>query len=126
MDGRRRVGEALRMEHQALLEHLYGRFNARAVDAVLACLTADVDRPNGWEGGYVHGHDEVRDRWTRQWSAIDGTVTPEGFSIEPDGRIDVTVHQVVTNLDGETLEDTTIHHVHRLRDRRIAHMEIRR
>jgi ketosteroid isomerase-like protein len=114
------------MQHQALLDHLYERFNARDVDAVLAYLTSDVEWPNGWEGGYVHGHDEVRDYWTRQWAAIDGTVTPEGFSVEPDGRIDVTVHQVVRNLDGETLEDTIVHHVYRLRDGRIAHMEIRR
>ena len=111
---------------RARLEHLYERFNARDIDAVLAALTTDVDWPNGWEGGYVHGHDEVRDYWTRQWAAIDGTVTPEAFSTQPDGRIDVTVHQVVKTLAGELLEDTTVHHIYRLRGDRVEHMEIRK
>jgi nuclear transport factor 2 (NTF2) superfamily protein len=111
---------------RSMFERLYERFNARDVDAVLAQLTSDVDWPNGWEGGYVHGHDEVRDYWTRQWAEIDGTVTPEGFSTEPDGRIDVAVHQVVRNRDGDLLEDTTVHHVYRLRGDQVEHMEIRR
>ena len=111
---------------RAMFETMYERFNARDIDAVLGYLTSDVDWPNGWEGGYVHGHDEVRDYWTRQWAEIDGTVTPQEFSIQPDGRIDVTVHQVVKNLDGELLEDTTVHHIYRLRDERVEHMEIRK
>lgn len=110
---------------RAMLEHLYERFNARDIDAVLAFLTEDVDWPNGWEGGYVHGHDAVRDYWTRQWAEIDPTVTPAGFATEPDGRIDVTVHQVVRSLDGDVLADSTVHHVYRIPDGRIEHMEIR-
>lgn len=111
---------------RSMFETMYERFNARDIDAVLAFLTSDVDWPNGWEGGYVHGHDEVRDYWTRQWAEIDATVTPRGLSIQPDGRIDVTVHQVVKNLNGDLLEDTTVHHVYRLRDARVEHMEIRK
>jgi len=111
---------------RAMVETLYERFNARDIDAVLAFLTSDVDWPNGWEGGYVHGHDETRDYWTRQWADIDGTVTPHEFSTEPDGRIDVTVHQVVKNLDGALLEDCIVHHVYRLHDDQIEHMEVLR
>jgi ketosteroid isomerase-like protein len=111
---------------RAVLETLYERFNARDIDAVLACLTSDVEWPNGWEGGYVHGHDEVRDYWTRQWAEIDGTVTPEDFSTLPDGRIDVTVHQVVKDLEGKLLDESTVHHVYRLRGEAIEHMEIRK
>lgn len=48
---------------RALLERAYERFNARDIDAVLALMTIDVEWPNGWEGGYVHGHDEVLDLW---------------------------------------------------------------
>jgi nuclear transport factor 2 (NTF2) superfamily protein len=110
---------------RAMLETLYERFNARDIDAVLGQLTTDVDWPNGWEGGYVRGHDEVRDYWTRQWAEIDGTVTPTGFSTQPDGRIDVTVHQVVRNRDGELLSDSTVHHIYRLRHDQVEHMEIR-
>jgi ketosteroid isomerase-like protein len=111
-------------EVRPMFEALYERFNARDVDAVLAVLTDDVDWPNGWEGGYVHGHDEVRDYWARQWAEIDGKVTPQGFSVLPDGRIDVTVHQVVRNLAGDVLSDATVHHIYRLRDDRVEHMEI--
>lgn len=110
---------------RAMFDTLYERFNARDIDAVLAFFSSDVDWPNGWEGGYVHGHDEVRDYWTRQWAEIDSTVIPEAFSTQADGRIDVTVHQVVKNLDGDVLADTTVHHVYRLRDNQVEHMEIR-
>jgi hypothetical protein len=33
-------------------------------------MDADVHWPNGWEGGYVEGHDEVRDYLTRQWKEL--------------------------------------------------------
>jgi hypothetical protein len=107
-----------------VLKKLYERFNARDIDAVIAHLASDVDWPNGWEGGYIRGDDEVRDYWTRQWAEIDPIVTPEAFTTQPDGRIDVTVHQVVKNLDGELLEDSIVHHVYRLHDDKVEHMEI--
>lgn len=52
-----------------LLEHLYDRFNARDLDAVLATMHPDVVWANGLEGGFVYGHDGVRNCWTRQWAA---------------------------------------------------------
>jgi ketosteroid isomerase-like protein len=107
-----------------LLERLYDRFNARDVDAILPSLAPDVEWPNGWEGGSVRGHDEVRDYWTRQWREIDPTVTPEAFAVQDDGRVDVTVHQVVKDAGGALLSDGTVHHVYRLRDGLVAHMEI--
>jgi|SRR3954451_8572081 len=109
---------------QALLEVLYERFNARDVDAILPSLAPDVEWPNGWEGGYVRGRDAVRDYWTRQWRAIDSTVTPTDFVARPDGRVDVTVHQVVRSLAGEPLDDATVHHIYRLRAGQVEHMEI--
>ena len=114
------------MDDTARLRGMYNAFNARDIDAVLATMTDDVDWPNGWEGGRVLGREAVRGYWTRQWAAIDGTVTPQRLSTQPDGRIDVTVHQVVRNLDGELLEDTTVHHTYRLRDDKVEHMEIRK
>jgi ketosteroid isomerase-like protein len=109
---------------RALLEVLYERFNARDVDAILPSLAPDVEWPNGWEGGYVHGRDAVRDYWTRQWRAIDSTVTPVDFAARPDGRVDVIVHQVVKSLAGEVLDDATVHHIYRVRAGRVEHMEI--
>lgn len=110
---------------RTMFKRLYERFNARDADAVLAALTSDVEWPNGWEGGYVHGHQQVRDYWRRQWAEIDSHVTPVGFATEEDGRVDVTVEQVVKTLDGELLDERTVHHVYRLRDGQVAHMEIR-
>jgi ketosteroid isomerase-like protein len=111
---------------QALLEALYERFNARDLDAILRSLAPNVEWPNGWEGGYVRGHDAVRDYWTRQWRAIDSTVTPKGFVTRPDGRVDVTVHQVVKSLAGELLDEATVHHIYQVRAGQIEHMEIAR
>ncbi len=107
-----------------MFERLYERFNARDIDGVLEMLTPDVDWPNGWEGGYLSGREEVRAYWTRQWDEINGTVVPQAFATTPDGRIEVTVHQVVKDLDGALISDSTVHHVYRLRDDRVAHMEI--
>ena len=53
-----------------LLTEAYRAFNAREIDAVLAIMHHDVDWPNGMEGGRVHGHEGVRDYWTRQWAMI--------------------------------------------------------
>jgi hypothetical protein len=47
-----------------LLTRAYAAFNARNIDAVLAAMHPDVDWPNGWEGGRVRGHPQVRDYWT--------------------------------------------------------------
>lgn len=109
---------------EAMLETLYERFNARDIDAILPFLAPDVDWPNGWEGGYVHGHDAVRAYWTRQWREIDSTVLPQSYATRPDGRVDVTVRQVVKSGDGELLGDSTVHHIYRLEGGQVAHMEI--
>ncbi|MGY1681679.1 hypothetical protein [Geodermatophilus sp. SYSU D01176] len=41
------------------LRALHRAFNARDVDSVLSAMTADVDWPNGWQGGRVVGHGAV-------------------------------------------------------------------
>src|SRR5215204_309672 len=95
-------------DHEPLLRRTYDAFNARDIDAVLAVMHPDVDWPNAWEGGRVHGHDAVREYWTRQFAAIDGRVEPVGFSARDDGRVAVEVHQVVKALDGSVLADQTV------------------
>ncbi|OAI38489.1 ketosteroid isomerase [bacterium SCGC AG-212-C10] len=110
---------------RGLLELAYQRFNTRDIDGTLALMTRDVDWPNGQSGGYVHGHDAVRAYWTKQWSEIDPSVTPEGFAGEPDGRIAVAVHQVVRDLAGNVLVDVHIEHVYTVTDGLVSHMEIR-
>src|SRR4051794_38097492 len=107
-----------------MLERLYERFNARDIDAILPSLTQDVEWPNAWEGGYVRGREAVRDYWTRQWREIDGRVTPKEFAARADGRVDVTVHQVIKNLEGELVSESAVRHIYRLRHGQVEHMEI--
>lgn len=58
------------MHDEQRMRALYDAFNARDIDTVLAAMTQDVDWPNAWEGGRVHGRDAVRSYWTRQWAEI--------------------------------------------------------
>jgi ketosteroid isomerase-like protein len=109
---------------EALLRRTYDAFNARDVDAVIATMRDDVDWPNAWEGGRVHGRDAVRDYWARQFAAIDPTVTPTAFAHRPDGRIAVTVRQVVRSPAGEVLSEGDVVHVYALRDGLVERMDV--
>ena len=57
-------------ERESLLRELYDAFNARRIEDVIAALDPDVDWPNAMEGTREHGHDAVRDYWTRQFEVI--------------------------------------------------------
>jgi ketosteroid isomerase-like protein len=103
---------------------LYAAFNARDIDAALAAMHPDVDWPNAWEGGRVHGHEAVREYWTRQFAAIDPHVEPRSFTRTEDGRIAVEVHQVVRSPAGEVLADRTVTHVYALRDGLVERMDV--
>ena len=63
-----------------LLKRVYDRFNARDMETLLAAMHEDVIWANGMEGGHVHGRDEVRGYWTRQWTMIDPHVEPVAFA----------------------------------------------
>jgi ketosteroid isomerase-like protein len=112
-------------DREQLLRNTYAAFNARDIDTVLTKMHADVEWPNGWEGGYVRGHEAVRDYWTRQWAAIDPRVDPEEFATAPDGRIIATARQVVRDKSGAVVTDRYVQHVYRFRDGLVDHMEIR-
>lgn len=112
------------VEHD-FLKTVYDGFNARNLDAVLATLHPEVEWPNGWEGGWVHGREGVRDYWTRQWQAIDPHVDPVGFDLDELGRTVVTVHAVVRDLAGDVVSDGLVQHVYTIEDGLIRTMEIR-
>jgi ketosteroid isomerase-like protein len=112
-------------DHQELLARTYALFNARDLEGALSAMHPDVDWPNGMEGGYVHGHQGVRDYWTRQWQVIDPHVEPRRFESDDKGRIVVDVHQLVRDLSGRLLVDQMVQHVYSIRDGVIVHMEIR-
>lgn len=77
------------------------------------------------EGGRVHGHDGVRDYWTRQWDLIDPHVEPQGFRTDEAGEIVVDVHQVVHDRAGNLLADQRVQHVYRVENGLIKSMQIR-
>jgi hypothetical protein len=104
---------------------LYRAFNERDIESALAGMAPDVEWPNGWEGGHVHGHEGVRDYWTRQWAAIDPHVEPVEISVEPDGRVAVLVDQVVRDLCGAVMASGRVVHAYRLSGGLVTGMEIR-
>jgi ketosteroid isomerase-like protein len=109
----------------ALLKRAYVAFNGRDLDGALATMKPDVVWPNGMEGGVVHGHDGVREYWTRQWGMIDPHVEPKTFDLDDSGRVAVGVHQVVRDLSGKVLQDRMIVHAYLVEDGLIQSMDIR-
>jgi nuclear transport factor 2 (NTF2) superfamily protein len=109
-------------EHK-LLTALYAAFNARDIDRCLAGMQPDVTWANGMEGGFVHGHAEVRDYWTRQWKQFNPRVDPQNF--QSDGRrVSVDVHQVVRDMEGTIVVDQMVKHVFTIEQGLVKRFEI--
>ena len=107
-----------------LLTEAYRAFNARDIDAALATFHADVDWPNALEGGRAHGHQGVRDYWTKQWTMIDPHVDPVSFHSGERNQTTVLVHQVVRGLEGSVLVDRMVQHQFWMENGLIRRMEI--
>ena len=114
------------MENQIhnLIEKAYSGFNSRNIDMVLATFHANVQWPKAFEGGYVNGHDEVRAYWTRQWKEINGIVTPIKITKRENEKYEVSVHQLVKDLEEKILFDGIIKHVFTIKDDLLARMDI--
>ncbi|PWT94630.1 MAG: hypothetical protein C5B52_19575 [Bacteroidetes bacterium] len=107
-----------------LLKIAYRAFNNRNLAEALQTMKPDVIWPNGMEGGVVLGHEGVRNYWTRQWGMIDPHVDPIAFTKSDDGKIIVTVHQVVKDLDGKVILDQQVTHTYSFANGLISSMEI--
>lgn len=108
-----------------LLRRVYALFNGREIESVLAALHPDVVWANGMEGGHVHGRDEVRSYWKRQWAIIDPHVEPVEISSTAKGEVVVKVHQVVRDIEGNLLADRMVIHVFQMQDGLIQRFDIR-
>jgi ketosteroid isomerase-like protein len=108
-----------------LLRRVYVLFNRRDIESVLAAMHPDVVWANGMEGGHVHGRDEVRSYWKRQWAIIDPHVEPVEISPNGKGEVAVKVHQVVRDLKGNLLADRLVIHVFQVRNGLIQRFDIR-
>ncbi len=111
-------------ETTEILRAAYTAFNSRDIPAALALMTADVEWPRAFKGGFVQGPEEVDAYWTEQWSEIDPTVEPTKFHPQDDGSILVDVHQLVRDLSGKTLADVTVQHRFTFQDGLIRRMEV--
>jgi ketosteroid isomerase-like protein len=117
-------GQTLIQIQQDLLKKAYAAFNAGDIDSVLALMHSDVEWANGMEGGYVRGHQAVRDYWTHQWSLIDPHVEPTRFQPDESRRVVVYVHQVVQGLDGNLIRDQMVQHIYTIENGLIRRMDI--
>lgn len=114
-----------------VVKRMYERFNARDIDGVLEALSEDVMWANGMDGGHVHGHEAVREYWTRQWAMVIPNVTPLSFVDAPDGSIVVQAQQIIRDLEGKPLQDQThglydkvVGHVFRFQDAKVIRFDV--
>ena len=111
-------------QYQDLIKKAYSAFNDRDIDTVLSVMHRDVHWPNGWEGGFVNGHDEVRAYWTRQWKELDPNVEPVSVKDRNDGQVEVEVRQIAKDLQGNVLFDGLVRHIYTVENGLITSMEI--
>lgn len=110
--------------NQSFLQNLYDAFNRREIEVIIAVMHPDVKWANGLEGGFVYGRDAVREYWTEQFKHIQPELEVLAFERDENGRDVVTVHQIVKDLQGNVLVDTTIHQIFTIEDGLISRYEI--
>ncbi|MEO6453075.1 MAG: nuclear transport factor 2 family protein [Ginsengibacter sp.] len=110
--------------NQHIIKKAYEAFNKRNIDEVISLMHPDVNWPNGWEGGILKGHNEVRNYWERQWKELNPHVMPISLKEPNNGRIRVEVHQVVKDMGGNLLMDEIVIHTYTFENRLIKSMEI--
>lgn len=120
------IKKQLRMANQLekVIEKAYSAFNERNIDNALSTMQKDVQWSKAWEGGYISGHDEIKQYWTRQWTEINPKVEPVGFTERENGSLEVKVHQNVKDLQGNLMFDGLVKHVYTFQDGLIKTMDI--
>jgi hypothetical protein len=107
-----------------VIRKAYTAFNGRDIDKALSTFHSNVQWPKAFEGGYVSGHEDVRAYWTRQWTEINAIVEPINIIEREEGKYEVTVHQLVKNLEGIVLFDGVIKHIFTIKDNLLSRMDI--
>lgn len=49
------------LQYEDLIKKVYAAFNARDMDTALTTMHPDIQWPKAFEGGYVSGHNEIRE-----------------------------------------------------------------
>lgn len=110
--------------NQQLLQKLYDAFNKGELETILSVMHPDVKWANGVEGGFVYGRDAVREYWTNQYKVIQVQLETLKFETDEHDRNVVTVHQIVRDLQGNLLADTTVEQIFTLENGLISLYEI--
>lgn len=110
--------------NQQFLQNLYDAFNNREIETIISFMRPDVKWANGVEGGFVYGRDAVREYWTNQFKDIQPQLETLKFETDENNRNVVTVHQVIKDLQGNLLADTTVHQIFTIEDGLIILYEI--
>lgn len=110
--------------NQQFLQNLYDAFNKREIETIISAMQPDVKWANGFEGGFVHGRDAVREYWTNQLKAIQPELEILKYETDENNRHIVTVHEVVKDLDGKLLADMTVRQIYTIENGLISLYEI--
>lgn len=114
------------MENQVqdLIKKAYSAFNSRDIDTALSTFHSDVQWPKAFEGGYVIGHNEIREYWTRQWTEINPNVEPIRITERQNGTIEVEILQIVKDLKGNIIFEGIVKHIYTIQDNLLQKMDI--
>jgi hypothetical protein len=110
--------------NQEFLQNLYAAFNKGEIETIISVMRLDVKWANGVEGGFVYGRDAVREYWTNQYKVIQVQLEILKFETDDNNRDIVTVHQIVRDLQGNLLADTTIQQIFTIKEGLISLYEI--
>lgn len=108
-----------------LVRRAYSAFNHREIEAGIALMDPEVDWPNVPEGGFVHGRDQLREHWRKQFSQVDPHIEIGRIDEKADGRVEAQVRQIVRKLDGTKVSDDRLLHVFTIANERIKRMEVK-
>lgn len=112
------------LHKEALLRATYAAYNARDISTALQALAPDVLWPDQLEGVTLHGPEAVREYWQRQWAVMDPSFELKHVEYDPQGDVVVTLLQTVRGLDGRTISEGLVRHVHAFRDGLVLRMRI--
>ena len=112
------------MSFENTIKKAYSAFNERNINNALSTMQPDVQWSKAWEGGYISGHDEIKQYWTRQWTEINPKVDPIGFNERENGSLEVKVHQNVKDLQDNLMFDGFVKHIYTFQDGLIKTMDI--
>lgn len=112
------------MNHQALIQQAYAAFNVRDIPALLAMLHPQVRWARTPQGDHLTGPDAVVKYWWGLWQEIDVHDEPADIRELADGRLEVTVHQVIKDKQGNIVSEGPLGVVYTLQRGLIQQMDI--